>query len=160
MKHRSLRRPASVALVAVLLAFLAGGLWWFRSSGPFPVTYHIRLTVCDVRDGTALEGVEVALDTGHHASRHRQGGADARLPASHTVLTNEMGDAELVVHATSDVLRQGGTRWVLTLEKKGYQAETIDISPDPARLPRHLPARVRVVVYLWPEGADRSSGSQ
>ncbi len=158
MKSRAFGRPIPVILAAVLLGLVVGGIWWFRRFQPYPVTHRIRITICDVRDGGPVEGVHVVLDT-RRPGLPGEAALSRRRRASLRTRSDMLGEAELVVHSTSDVERRGETTWMLILEKRGYQTETLDISPDPTRLPRHLPARVRVITYLWPEGADRSTGT-
>ena len=145
------RKILIIAVAAVAVAVV----WWLRRDSPHAVEFDIRMTVCAEDDAFPLEGVRVTLRV-EFPDGARGSSYDGPVIEPRPLTTsNEMGDVEIFLRDRSDIIQRYRPRWKLVLEKKGYQTEVVDVSPDPSDLPRELPYKVRGVVYLWPEGAER-----
>ena len=116
------------------------------------VTWEVRGIVHDAVTGSPIGGVLITLES-------RPGTPPGATPAL-PIVTHQNGRFSFNIHAVDRTLFYEKPTWTLRLAKNGYHAESVDVSPNPERLPGETPGQVLVVISMRPRQTSPTRAAQ
>ena len=123
------------------------------------IRFAVRGIVKDAADGSSLRGVSISLKASATSEPIPHMYTGPQPTPALPMRTDERGLFEVSLQDVDQVVISLRPQWNLVLTKEGYHTETIDISPDPKKLPGSRPGQIRVICYLRPKKEWEKQGT-
>lgn len=113
------------------------------------VIFEVRGTVKDATTRAPIKGVSITLHSEPDVGR---------ISPSMPIATDQDGQFSFELRVVDQSVIHKQPKWSLRLAKEGYETESVDLTPDPKRLPGGTPGQILVVMHLTPRHSGVPGG--